>query len=394
MDPNAAAAGTPARTKKKLVKRLKKRVKGGAASGSSVMGVGVHPEEGMFRSKKRPRSAGEISAPAAVTTADKKKKKKTKKKNPKMPKVADAGNYCTRHHIRIVRAEDPDCTATAAYKPPEPFDAFQRSPFFADFQSDWELAKLQDPTPIQAAGWPIILEGHDVVVCAKTGSGKTFGYLLPMFARLLRERSKGSTVSDKTEANWQPSPSCVVLAPTRELALQIQHEALRFGKTKAIRSVCVFGGPPKHTQVNSLKGGANAFPHLVIATPGRLADFAGTGVINLSKVAFLVVDEADRMYTHACHLLSPCPVLPPTFPIYPFLYYIAPLSFPLSPFLSPQVRHGIFKAAGTNCELFRKGRRHGSPELVLFSHMAEARGGSGGDILEPKASSHLRWGVV
>ncbi len=217
------------------------------------------------------------------------------KKRPRSSEKEDsttASDFWTRFQVRV---ECHDFGILVDYRQPEPFLSLRESPF-TDFQPEWDAAGLQDPTAIQSAGWPIILEGRDVIVCAKTGSGKTFGYLLPLFAQLLKERNKGGRVSDKIDMNSRPTPSCLVLAPTRELALQIQHEALRFGKTKQIRSVCVYGGPPKHTQINSLKGGANAFPHLIIATPGRLVDFAETGIINLRRVNFLVVDEADRMY--------------------------------------------------------------------------------------------------
>ena len=96
-------------------------------------------------------------------------------------------------------------------------------------------------------------------------------------------------------SGWLPAPVALLLAPTRELAMQIQEQAVKFGRPHSIRSVCVFGGAPAHQQLNSLKGGANAYPHVVIATPGRLIDLERMNGILLTQVATLVLDEADRM---------------------------------------------------------------------------------------------------
>ena len=147
---------------------------------------------------------------------------------------------------------------------------------------------------MQAQAWTVAAEGKDVVCLAKTGSGKTAAFLLPTMEKISRSID-APTRAIAGQSGWLPAPVALVLAPTRELAMQIQEQAVRFGKAHSIRSVCVFGGVPVHQQLNSLKGGANAYPHLVVATPGRLIDLEKMNGIILSQVATLVLDEADRM---------------------------------------------------------------------------------------------------
>mmetsp|Transcript_20623 Transcript_20623/g.37119 ORF Transcript_20623/g.37119 Transcript_20623/m.37119 type:complete len:429 (+) Transcript_20623:671-1957(+) len=155
------------------------------------------------------------------------------------------------------------------------------------------------PTPIQAQAWPIAMQGSDMVAVAETGSGKTCGFLLPVLVRI---SSRGSTCPvpkkiDKyfSEPSW---PSALVLAPTRELAQQIAGEAEKFCKVAKARVVCIYGGVPKGDHVRELKQGVD----VLIATPGRLVDFATPKkeqefkvCVSLSKVTYFVLDEADRM---------------------------------------------------------------------------------------------------
>jgi ATP-dependent RNA helicase DDX5/DBP2 len=137
------------------------------------------------------------------------------------------------------------------------------------------------PTAIQSQGWPMALSGRDVVGIAETGSGKTLTYCLPAIVHI----------------NAQPllapgdGPIVLVLAPTRELAVQIQQEVAKFGKSSRIRNTCVYGGVPKGPQVRDLARGVE----VLIATPGRLIDMLESGKTNLRRVTYLVLDEADRM---------------------------------------------------------------------------------------------------
>jgi ATP-dependent RNA helicase DDX5/DBP2 len=125
------------------------------------------------------------------------------------------------------------------------------------------------------------LSGRDVVGIAETGSGKTLTYCLPAIVHI----------------NAQPllapgdGPIVLVLAPTRELAVQIQQEITKFGKSSRIRNTCVYGGVPKGSQIRDLAKGVE----VCIATPGRLIDMLESGKTNLRRVTYLVLDEADRM---------------------------------------------------------------------------------------------------
>ncbi|GAB4860655.1 Envelope glycoprotein gp160 [Ancistrocladus abbreviatus] len=145
------------------------------------------------------------------------------------------------------------------------------------------IAKLGffEPTPIQSQGWPMALKGRDLIGIAETGSGKTLAYLLPALVH----------VSAQPKLAQGDGPIVLILAPTRELAVQIQEEAVKFGSAAHIRSTCIYGGAPKGPQIRDLKRGVE----IVIATPGRLIDMLEAQHTNLKRVTYLVLDEADRM---------------------------------------------------------------------------------------------------
>src|SRR5829696_2369823 len=134
-----------------------------------------------------------------------------------------------------------------------------------------------NPTPIQIKAIPTILSGEDVIGCAETGTGKTAAFLLPIIQNL--------------SVQTRPGIRVLVLAPTRELALQIEKNYSELNHLKANRSVLVIGGANIRTQIADLRRRAS----VVIATPGRLLDLTERGAINLSTVEVLVLDEADRM---------------------------------------------------------------------------------------------------
>mmetsp|Transcript_56375 Transcript_56375/g.158932 ORF Transcript_56375/g.158932 Transcript_56375/m.158932 type:complete len:450 (+) Transcript_56375:32-1381(+) len=147
-------------------------------------------------------------------------------------------------------------------------------------------AGFKCPTPIQAYTWPVLMDGKDVIGVAKTGSGKTLGYLLPGYIKVKRnEMEKGLSCESSR------GPAMVVMAPTRELCQQIYEESDRFGKPANIQTACVFGGAPRQPQIRTLHSG----PHCVVATPGRLTDFLKDGSIKIGQCCYLVLDEADRM---------------------------------------------------------------------------------------------------
>lgn len=137
------------------------------------------------------------------------------------------------------------------------------------------------PTGIQAGGFPIVLSGRNLVGIAKTGSGKTLAYIIPALIHL----------KNQAPIKSGDGPVALVLAPTRELAQQIQKVANDFGLKCSISNTCLFGGAPKANQMRDLARGVD----ICIATPGRLIDFLERGVTNLKRCTYLVLDEADRM---------------------------------------------------------------------------------------------------
>ncbi|XVE67901.1 hypothetical protein DITRI_Ditri09bG0025200 [Diplodiscus trichospermus] len=172
-----------------------------------------------------------------------------------------------------------EITVTGAEVPP-PFSSFEATGFPPEILREVHNAGFSAPTPIQAQSWPIALQGKDIVAIAKTGSGKTLGYLIPGFMHLKRCHN-----------DPQMGPTVLVLSPTRELATQIQDEALKFGKSSRISCTCLYGGAPKGPQLREIERGVD----IVVATPGRLNDILEMRRISLHQVSYLVLDEADRM---------------------------------------------------------------------------------------------------
>ncbi|KAJ6829522.1 putative DEAD-box ATP-dependent RNA helicase 14 isoform X3 [Iris pallida] len=163
---------------------------------------------------------------------------------------------------------------------PHPFTTFVSTGFPSEILREVQRAGFSAPSPIQAQSWPITLEGRDIVAVAKTGSGKTLGYMIPGFIHVKRLRNDSKM-----------GPTVLVLSPTRELATQIQDEAEKFGRSSSISSVCLYGGAPKGPQLRDLSRGAD----IIIATPGRLNDILEMRRVSLHQVSYLVLDEADRM---------------------------------------------------------------------------------------------------
>ncbi|XP_058509382.1 probable ATP-dependent RNA helicase DDX17 isoform X2 [Solea solea] len=164
---------------------------------------------------------------------------------------------------------------------PKPVTTFHHAHFPQCVMDVLMQQNFKEPTPIQAQGFPLALSGRDMVGIAQTGSGKTLSYLLPAIVHInhqpYMERGDGAI--------------CLVLAPTRELAQQVQQVAYDYGKSSRIKSTCVYGGAPKGPQIRDLERGVE----ICIATPGRLIDFLEAGKTNLRRCTYLVLDEADRM---------------------------------------------------------------------------------------------------
>ncbi|MDD6714875.1 MAG: DEAD/DEAH box helicase [Firmicutes bacterium] len=138
-------------------------------------------------------------------------------------------------------------------------------------------AGYEEPTPIQEKAIPEILKGHDLIACAQTGTGKTAAFALPILSML----------KDKKPRRIR----ALIITPTRELAIQIFDNFKKYGRYLKLRAVCIYGGAKQGPQIDALLSGGD----ILIATPGRLLDFMGSGYINLSQVETFVLDEADRM---------------------------------------------------------------------------------------------------
>ncbi len=143
---------------------------------------------------------------------------------------------------------------------------------------------FEQPTPIQAEAIPQVLTGEDVLGCAQTGTGKTAAFSLPMLDRLLQS-------ANGNRNNSRRVIRAAVLAPTRELAIQIGADIKDYAKYTDLRHTVIFGGVGQHPQVKALKKGID----ILVATPGRLLDLIGQGHVDLSHVEIFVLDEADRM---------------------------------------------------------------------------------------------------
>ena len=142
-----------------------------------------------------------------------------------------------------------------------------------------------EPTPVQAQSIPILLNGEDLIGTAQTGTGKTAAFVLPMLDRLLKNR-RGNQPNGRAA-----QPRALILAPTRELAVQIGDSVNSYRGNGKISSATVFGGAPKPGQAAKLR----SKPEILVATPGRLMDFISEGRINLKNTEILILDEADRM---------------------------------------------------------------------------------------------------
>jgi ATP-dependent RNA helicase RhlE len=141
-----------------------------------------------------------------------------------------------------------------------------------------------ETTPIQAQAIPLVLSGRDLLGAAQTGTGKTAGFTLPLLQRL-------APLATKSFSPALHPVRCLILTPTRELAIQVHESVRTYGKHVPLRSFCVYGGININPQIEELKRGVE----ILVATPGRLLDLVGQKAVNLGKVQILVLDEADRM---------------------------------------------------------------------------------------------------
>ena len=161
---------------------------------------------------------------------------------------------------------------------------------FADLDLDSKILQAvrdsgyEVPTPIQVQAIPIILNGKDILGCAQTGTGKTAAFALPILQRLV-------SIKNNNNMKTKRKISVLVVAPTRELAIQIKDSFNIYGKYTGLRNTVVYGGVGQNPQVKKLQQGVD----ILVATPGRLLDLIRQGHINLGYVEVLILDEGDRM---------------------------------------------------------------------------------------------------
>ncbi|XP_076275023.1 putative ATP-dependent RNA helicase DDX43 isoform X1 [Rhynchophorus ferrugineus] len=142
-------------------------------------------------------------------------------------------------------------------------------------------AKFHEPTPIQCQAWPILLSGEDMIGIAQTGSGKTLAFLLPAFIHI---------EGQMTPNEERRGPAVLIVAPTREMVIQINKEVNKY-QYSAITSCCVYGGVDRKKQVAALQENVD----IVIATPGKMNDLMNSGDLFIENITYVVLDEADRM---------------------------------------------------------------------------------------------------
>ncbi|KAK0208014.1 P-loop containing nucleoside triphosphate hydrolase protein [Desarmillaria ectypa] len=250
------------------------------------------------KKKKKPKSSEEPlpGQTADSSSADKKEKKKKRKRDEVSSENVDASEQPIKETKKATKVENTttesdittflttnNITCTPSITP---YLTFAQLPIPDNLRMP--LTRFPAPTPIQACAWPPAFEGHDVVGIAETGSGKTFAFGIPALAKLIKNPPSKDGVTT------------LVMAPTRELAMQT-HDALEeLGKPFGIGSVAVYGGAPKEAQIkmlrNAMRGKGNKVTtRIVVGTPGRILDLIGEGVCELGGVDYLVLDEADRM---------------------------------------------------------------------------------------------------
>jgi len=168
---------------------------------------------------------------------------------------------------------------------PAPIKTFEEADLRKLLAENVKKSGYTRPTPIQKHAIPFIKAKRDVMACAQTGSGKTAAFLLPILHQLLEDGCE-SHAGDSPQ-----KPQAVIVAPTRELAIQIKDEARKFASTSVLKCVVAYGGTSTGFQLTTLFRGCN----VLIATPGRLMDFVDKGKVSFEEVKYLVLDEADRM---------------------------------------------------------------------------------------------------
>ncbi|XP_028902563.1 ATP-dependent RNA helicase DDX3X isoform X1 [Ornithorhynchus anatinus] len=195
--------------------------------------------------------------------------------------------------INFEKYDDIPVEATGSNCPPH-IESFSDVEMGEIIMGNIELTRYTRPTPVQKHAIPIIKEKRDLMACAQTGSGKTAAFLLPILSQIYTDGPGEALRAMKENGRYgrrKQYPISLVLAPTRELAVQIYEEARKFAYRSRVRPCVVYGGADIGQQIRDLERGC----HLLVATPGRLVDMMERGKIGLDFCKYLVLDEADRM---------------------------------------------------------------------------------------------------
>ncbi|XP_061483457.1 ATP-dependent RNA helicase DDX3X isoform X6 [Rhineura floridana] len=195
--------------------------------------------------------------------------------------------------INFEKYDDIPVEATGNNCPPH-IESFSDVDMGEIIMGNIDLTRYTRPTPVQKYAIPIIKDKRDLMACAQTGSGKTAAFLLPILSQIYTDGPGDALRAMKENGRYgrrKQYPISLVLAPTRELAVQIYEEARKFAYRSKVRPCVVYGGADIGQQIRDLERGC----HLLVATPGRLVDMMERGKIGLDFCKYLVLDEADRM---------------------------------------------------------------------------------------------------
>jgi superfamily II DNA/RNA helicase len=199
-----------------------------------------------------------------------------------MTDVTDAPTTPDDANAEAVLAE----TVAEVVTEPEPVASFSDFPIHQDIVDALAEHRITSPFPIQAMTLPVALSGHDIIGQAKTGTGKTLGFGIPILNRVTSPKDDGFSTMP-----FAGKPQALAVAPTRELAVQVAGDLERAGKKRGVRVLTVYGGRAYEPQVEALQRGVE----VVVGTPGRLIDLAKQGHLDLGHARIVVLDEADEM---------------------------------------------------------------------------------------------------
>jgi ATP-dependent RNA helicase DBP3 len=264
----AKAARKAEKAELKALKRAKKQ-----AELSSVDSKDTAEEQAAVNGTSNGIESSKRSAKSETVLATKSNTKSNYQEDPALTALSpfEVHDFLSKNFITT--------TDPLSKNPLRPLVSFKHLPHILPAQAD-PFKAFTTPTPIQAAAWPFLLSGRDVVGVAETGSGKTLAFAVPCIRY----------ITSLPHSKQFKGAKAVVVSPTRELALQIHEQIVKLATPAGLDVVCVYGGVSKDEQRRMLRTAS-----IVVATPGRLNDLINEGAADLSRVGYLVLDEADRM---------------------------------------------------------------------------------------------------